>query len=92
MLAEAFAPKPLNAEWLAGAGTISGLRLMMIVEPTTPTAEDSKKPGFDRSIRNHKKGFTRVRASETWRVEAHGVLRYTIISSLSNITNPKEVS
>lgn len=58
-----------------GVGITSGLMPSRTAEPATPTAIDSRKPGFDRSIRYHKNGLTSASVRETWRVEAHGSFR-----------------
>lgn len=41
-------------------------------EPAKPTAADNRNPGFDRSIRYHKNGFTAARVMETCIVDAQG--------------------
>jgi NAD-dependent dihydropyrimidine dehydrogenase PreA subunit len=54
---------------------MSGLRLITMAEPTRPTADERRKPGFERSIKYHRKGFTRARLNETCIVDAHCVFR-----------------
>lgn len=50
---------------MAGIGTKSGLMNSNRRVPTMPTAEESAKPGFDRSIRYQSTGFATARVIET---------------------------
>ena len=52
-----------------------GLESRRRAVPVVPTAVEKRKPGFDRSIRYHRTGFTTARVKDAWRVEAHGSLR-----------------
>jgi hypothetical protein len=56
----------LEAKWrdVAGAGIISGFRPRRIVVPNTPTAAERRNPGFERSTRYQRTGFTRARVRE----------------------------
>jgi hypothetical protein len=62
---------------MAGAGTISGCRPVSKAEPASPTADETMKPAIERSIMNHRAGFTRPSDSETCKVESQGSLRFT---------------
>jgi len=44
--------------------------------PVAPTAVERMNPGFERSMRYQRTGFTRARVSEAWRVDAHGSFRW----------------
>lgn len=75
-LDEEFPRESSNDSRLVGAGTMSGFRLMTITEPTSPTVDDRRKPGLERSIKYHRKGFTSARLNETCNVDAHCVFRW----------------
>ena len=66
----------------AGVGTICGFNPIKMAEPVKPTAAESRKPGFDRSIRYQRKGLTSARVRETCIVDAHGSFRYRIVRYL----------
>jgi hypothetical protein len=54
---------------------MSGLESSKKKVPVAPTAEESRKPGFERSIMYHRTGLTRNRVRDTWRVDVQGSLR-----------------
>ena len=66
---------PPSGDGNDGAGMMSGLMPRRSRLPASPTAAERRRPGFVPSTRYQRKGFARVRAVETWRVETHGSLR-----------------
>jgi hypothetical protein len=48
---------------------------MRVLEPKTENRVERRKPVLERSMRYQRKGLTRARVRESWRVEAHGSLR-----------------
>ena len=58
------------------AETISGLISSRAIMPVMPIRLDRTKPDLDRSMRYHRKGLTRARVRETWRVDCQGVFRW----------------
>lgn len=59
-------------EYPAGVGMNSKFSPISNTEPAEPTAAERRKPGFDRSIRYHRKGLTIAKVMETCIVDAHG--------------------
>lgn len=51
---------------------ISGFRPNEMMEPVSPTAADSRKPGLERSIKYHRRGLAIAKVKDTCIVEAHG--------------------
>jgi hypothetical protein len=49
---------------------------MRTAVPKRPVIRESRKPGRVRSRRYQRKGFTRARVRESWRVEDQGSLRW----------------
>lgn len=60
---------------VAGEGTISGFTPSSTTVPAIPTIADRKKPGFERSTRYHKTGFTSASVRDTCKVDCQGSLR-----------------
>ena len=56
-------------------GIIRGFKPNRIALPVRPTTLDKRKPGFDLSIRYHRKGFTRASVAEACSDEVHGSRR-----------------
>ena len=55
---------------------MSGLEARRRAVPMAPTLEESRKPGFERSIMYQRTGLTRKSVREAWRLEVQGSLRY----------------
>lgn len=65
----------------AGCGTTFGLMPSNRAVPPRPTSADSRKPGFERSMRYQSTGLTRASVSETWDVDCQGSFRYATCQS-----------
>ena len=64
----------------AGVGTICGFTQTHTAVPVMPTMVDRKIPGFERSTRYHRSGFTKAKVSDTWSVDCQGSFRWSHIS------------
>jgi hypothetical protein len=62
----------VDTVWCIGEGITFGLIPNKMAEPVRPTAAERRNPGLERSMRYHRKGLTRARVRETWRVDAQG--------------------
>jgi hypothetical protein len=70
-----------------GLGIISGVTRKWSTVPVTPTAVERMKPGFERSIRYQRTGFTKASVRDAWRVEVQGSLRYNLLAEVSKVKN-----